>query len=684
MKGVINKMADIRKLKYDDKDIYPITHIEAIVDDNEEFIKDKYVTATKFEGTNNFIVPSLMPEEIRDLNARVGAVADDIQSNTLGTLIDKVGDLNNLQTSNKANAVSSINEVISNSESLQVSINTKLDKTIYNNKIATLTQNLESVNTATNNVKQRIVDTLKNNSINASNTEGFDSLINKVQSMNGKSSIQYGLPKFINIYNYWTALASIGKTSILDSLIEHIMIEHNNIIHIFGGGYYDIDPSNPSNYDYNYNYKHYGFDVNTGTLTTISTNERCFEKNNAVIYNNSIYVYGSYNTKNDATWRNGMFAYDINTRSWSTKKSVTSDLYHQTMEIVNNKIYIIGGYYYDKDNEKYIADNIKIYDPALNSFTNKINNLNFYDHATTVIGNNIYLFGGQDMADNNLITAYKYSTTQNKLTQLANLPTPLFGHFAIDFDNKYIYLIGGGSSEVETAAEFTYRYDIEKNNYSVYESGSFKYPYVFGKAIRKNKMIYACGGIQWLSDNYIYTYPGIAWAVVDTNIEGVNAPSGTESPSVEPLTIMSNKYYKGTTQFRTYGTAVSYSYESGLTMKPSTSTYHIWAALNTAIDVTDYTNAKLTFQCGTKGVHKFMIGANTSSGSSGNGTSTPTFNSGTSEVKSTTTYGTSAYYAVNIDISNLTGTKYLTVVACYDQSTVNYSNGIYITDLILE
>jgi hypothetical protein len=42
------------------------------------------------------------------------------------------------------------------------------------------------------------------------------------------------------------------------------------------------------------------------------------------------------------------------------------------------------------------------------------------------------------------------------------------------------------------------------------------------------------------------------------------------------------------------------------------------------------------------------------------------------------------YYAVNIDISNLTGTKYLTVVACYDQSTVNYSNGIYITDLILE
>lgn len=184
-------MADIRKLKYNDKDIYPITHIEAIVDDNEEFIKDKYITATKFEGTNNFAVPSLMPEGIRNLNARVGAVADDIQSNTLGTLIDKVGDLNNLQTSNKANAVNSINELISNSESLQASVNTKLDKTTYNNKIATLTQNLESVNTATNNVKQRIVNTLKNNSIDASNTEGFDSLINKVQSINGKSSVQF-------------------------------------------------------------------------------------------------------------------------------------------------------------------------------------------------------------------------------------------------------------------------------------------------------------------------------------------------------------------------------------------------------------------------------------------------------------------------------------------------------------
>lgn len=678
-------MADIKKLKYDDKDIYPITHIEAIVDDNEEFIKDKYVTATKFEGTNNFIVPSLMPEEIRDLNARVGAVADDIQSNTLGTLIDKVGDLNNLQTSNKANAVSSINEVISNSESLQASVNTKLDKTIYNNKIATLTQNLESVNTATNNVKQRIVNTLKNNDINASNTEGFDSLINKVQSMNGKSSIQYGLPKFINIYNYWTALASIGKTSNLEGLNYHIMIEHNNIIHIFGGVHYNFsDPSDPSSYDYNNNYTHYGFDVNTGTLTTISTNERYFEGNDAVIYNNSIYVYGSYNTKNDTTLYNGMFAYDINTRSWSTKKSGKSYLYYGTMEIVNNKIYTIGGYYRDNDgNYNYYADNIKMYDPVLNSFTDKMN-INVYDHTTTVIGNDIYLFGGQDVEfDNNLITAYKYSTTQNKLTQLANLPIPLFGHSAIDFDNKYIYLIGGGSSEDGATAEFTYRYNIEKNNYSVYESESFKYPYVYGNAIKKNKLIYACGGLQWLSDN-LYTYPGIAWAVVDTSIEGVNAPSGTETPSVEPLTIMSDKYYSGTTQFRTNSTYVSYSYESGLTMKPSTSTSHIWAALNTAIDLTYYTNVKLTFQCGVAGLHKFMIGARASSGYSGTGTSTPTFDSGTSEVISTITYGTSAYYVVNIDIRNLIGAKYLTLVACYDQSTVYYSNGIYITDFVLE
>lgn len=680
-------MADIRKLKYDNKDIYPITHIEAIVDDNEEFIKDKYITATNFEGTNNFIVPSLMPEEIRDLNARIGAVADDIQSNTLGTLIDKVGDLNNLQTSNKANAVNSINEVISNSESLQASVNTKLDKTTYNNKIATLTQNLESVNTATNNVKQRIVNTLKNNDINASNTEGFDSLINKVQSMTGKSSVQYGLPKFVNIYNYWTALTSIGKTSDLVSLIEHIMIEHNNIIHIFGGGTYNVpDPSDTTNYDYYNNYTHYCFDVNTGTSTTISTNERCFEGSDAVIYNNSIYVYGSYDTKDDSTWYSGMFAYDINTRAWSTKKSETLPLYYHTVEIINNKIYIIGGYYWDDDTSEYYANNnIKMFDPTLNSFTDKVNTLNIYDHTTTIIGNDIYLFGGRETGSDNIrITAYKYSTTQNRLIQLANLPTPLFGHFAIDFDNKYIYLVGGSSSYDETASDFTYRYDIEKNNYSVYNSANFNYSYSFGEAIKKNKLIYACGGIQYSSGNYLFTYPGISWAIVDTSIEGVNAPSGTESPSVEPLTIMSNKSYSGTPQFRTYGTSVSYSTASGLTMKPSTSTYHIWAALNTAIDLTDYTNIKLTFQCGTAGLYKFMIGARTSPGSSGNGESVPTFDSGTSEVKSTTTYGTSAYYVVNIDISNLTDTKYLTVVAVYDQSTVYYTNGIYITDFILQ
>ena len=679
-------MADIRKLKYDDKDIYPITHIEAIVDDNEEFIKNKYITATKFEGTNSFTVPSLMPEGIRDLNARVGAVADDIQSNTLGTLIDKVGDLNNLQTSNKANAVNSINELISNSESLQASVNTKLDKVTYNNKIATLTQNLESVNTATNNVKQRIVNTLKNNSIDASNTEGFDSLINKVQNINGKSSVQYGLPKFISPYNKWSALIAIGITNEIEPLVEHIMIEHNNLIHIFGGGIIDISGSDPSDYNYYYNYTHYGFDVNTGTSTTISTNERCFDCADAVIYNNSIYVYGPYRTKNNSTWYGGMYAYNINTRTWSTKKSETSLPYYQTMEIINNKFYIIGGYYWDSNTSTSNYTNvIKMFDPALNSFTDKVKTHDMYDHTTTAIGNDIYLFGGRDPEDDYaLTTAYKYSTTQNKLTQLANLPAPyLTGHFSIDFDNKYIYLFGDWYSDDET---FVYRYDIEKNNYSAYSSTSFNYPFVYGKAIKKNKLIYACGGVQYYSESSssMYNYPGIAWMVVDTNVEGEDVSNGTNSPSVEPLTIMSNKFYSGTPQFRTYGTSVSYSTASGLTMKPGTSTYHIWAALNTAIDLTNYTNVKLTFQCGTAGLHKFMICARTSPGSSGNGTSLPTFDSGTSGVKSTTTYGTSAYYVVNIDISNLTGTKYLTVVAVYDQSTVYYNNGIFITDFVLQ
>ena len=129
-------MADIKKLQYEGKDIYPITHIEAIIDDEGNPIKDNYVTVANYqEGSAFQVLTSTSNNEIRELNTRSAVIADEIQNSTLGTLIDKVGDLNALQVSDKTNAVTAVNSLINNITTTETAMNSKVDTSTYNNKI---------------------------------------------------------------------------------------------------------------------------------------------------------------------------------------------------------------------------------------------------------------------------------------------------------------------------------------------------------------------------------------------------------------------------------------------------------------------------------------------------------------------------------------------------------------------
>ncbi len=682
-------MANIKKLQYEGKDIYPLTHIDAIVDDSGDLIKNKYVIMTNFEGTNSFTVNPLMPDEIQQVNARLNMVADDIQNNTLGTLIDKVGDLNSLQTSNKSNAVVAINDVISNSESIQNSLTPKLDKSTYDNKIAALTQNLNSVNASTDNVKNKLITTLINNDISASNTESMESLIDKVQNISGKSN-SFSFPAFLDTYNVYYDYPDEGVLPILNF---HIMEEINGVLHILGGV---VGPDGYASEEYNF--KHYCFDMDLGTITTISTNQRCYFQAASTVYSNSIYVYGTYFYNDGYSSDSGIACYSPTTRTWSDKiPGYNIEGYGRiagTMEVgSNNNIYVIGGTFMDGAGEGNLTT-IFSYNPVNNTTTERQNpDFSVSYHASAVVGNYIYVFGGirSDMDYNISNLVNRYNTSSNSWFSRTNMPMSIAGHCAV-VQGTDVYLLGGyfyDESYAAFPAVATFCYNTSSNSYLTNARDGGIYRNSFSQAVRKDNFIYIVGGMN--PANTIYHNP-LAFYMIDKDTfeygeidDNWNPGDGTK-PSVQPITIMSNKIYSGTTQFKTFGTAVTYSTSSGLTMKPNSATYHVWSALNAPIDVTDYTNVKLTFQCGTAGIHKFMIGASTSIGSNavGNGTSLPVFNSGTSEVKPTQTFGTSAYYVVNIDISNITGSQYLTVVGCYDTETVYYINGIYITDFILE
>ena len=678
-------MANIKKLQCEGKDVYPLTHIDAIVDDSGDLIKNKYVTMTNFEGTNSFTVNPLMPDEIQQVNARLNMVADDIQDNTLGTLIDKVGNLNSLQTSNKSNAVVAINDVISSSESIQNSLASKLDKSTYDNKIAALTQNLNSVNASTDSIKSKLVTTLISNDISASNSESMESLIGKVQNISGES-YSFSFPAYLNAYNVFINYPDEGVLPILNN---HIIEEVNGVLHILGG---TVGPDGYSSKEYNF--KHYCFDTDLGTITTISTNQRCYYQAASTVYSDSIYVYGLYAYNDGYSTDSGLACYNPTTRTW-TDKAAGYDVegYARsgaTMEVSsNNNIYVIGGAYYNSSVEPEAI--IFSYNPVDGAITERRNpNTLFYEHASAIVGNYIYVFGGvrSDMNYDLSDIVSRYNVSSNSWSNVGNMPTRSSGHCAV-VQGTDVYLFGGyyydDSWNIITSPA-TFCYNTSSNSYLVNTREYGVFNNSFSRAVKKDNFIYVVGG---MTSDYIAHYNPLVFYMIDKDTfeygeidDSWNPGDGTK-PSVQPLSIISNNTYTGQTQFRTSSQIVTHTTSSGLFLKSSVSTYHVWTITNMAVDLTDYTSVKITFRAGTSGTYKFMIGASMSSGYAGSGSSLPVVNGGTSEPTPTQAYGTSS--TVYIDISNLIGSKYLYLIVCYDNETVYYNTyGLYINDFVLQ
>ena len=155
-------MAEIKKLQVDGADIYPVTHESAVYDNKGKSIEFKYLSSVAYtqgddikisDENRNVIDTSELEAQIEEVEAQIEEVEAKIEEveETANWCRMALGDGSQLLTSNKDTVVDAINEVFQ-----------------YGN-----------------NVKQNLVDALIAKGVQASTSETFDSLIAKLNDIQG-------------------------------------------------------------------------------------------------------------------------------------------------------------------------------------------------------------------------------------------------------------------------------------------------------------------------------------------------------------------------------------------------------------------------------------------------------------------------------------------------------------------
>lgn len=148
-------MAEIKKLQVDGSDIYPVTHESAVYDNEGKSIESKYLSSVAYtqgddikisDENGNIIDTSKLEAQIEDVEAQIEEVRE-----IADWCVMALGDGDQLLTNNKNSVVDAINEVFQ-----------------YGN-----------------NVKQNLVDALIAKGVQASTSETFDSLIAKLNDIQG-------------------------------------------------------------------------------------------------------------------------------------------------------------------------------------------------------------------------------------------------------------------------------------------------------------------------------------------------------------------------------------------------------------------------------------------------------------------------------------------------------------------
>ena len=441
-------MAEIRKLRVNDAEVYPVTHEAAVYGSDGKTINLKYISSVVY-GDDVSLPDTDIQATIQDIEDRLELVENEIEeikenleNNT--NIADKAGNLTDLRTDNKNDIVSAVNELVSDLSDLNASISNKVNTSTYNSKVAELEAAFNQAFQSGNNAKQQLVDVLIAKDLDVSTNNTFNELISKIGEIKSDSvTFPSGYPKwyFTKAMDKW-----MDTTKALPSTVSrHSSAVIGDCVYIFGGSNGTMASNTVC------------FNTTTGQVTTkkaLATRDYYYTADTVGDYAYLIGGNGS-GTGNKAT---NNYRYDPLSDSFTSQQALPSGRANHASAAVNNSIYILGGM---SNSTTYNNTNL-CYTPGSNSWTTKnVLPAAISYGAAAAVGNKIYLIGGRTSSSNYVASTYCYDTITDSWTTLANLPVQSYGHKCCAVNGK-VYMVGGCHSTTYRSTTFYYDPSISR------------------------------------------------------------------------------------------------------------------------------------------------------------------------------------------------------------------------------
>ena len=188
-----------------------------------------------------------------------------------------------------------------------------------------------------------------------------------------------------------------------------------------------------------------------------------------VVYQNRLLVIGGNPDSNyDCNFCISDSIYEIELAPPYTSKFLTSmprNIYDHGAEIVNNKIYIFGGRHLEYWYDFYPINNVLMFDPATNNFT-ELQPLPYrvFKMATVTWRDNVVVLGGMDNKDHILDKVILYNVTTGSHRMLPSMKTKRSGCTAVMIGNNIIVM--GGRRDFRKQVNSVECYNFDTNTWT--------------------------------------------------------------------------------------------------------------------------------------------------------------------------------------------------------------------------
>ena len=187
-----------------------------------------------------------------------------------------------------------------------------------------------------------------------------------------------------------------------------------------------------------------------------------------VVYRNHLFVIGGDPYSNDEfNYSISDAIYKIELAPPYTSKFLTMprSIYNHGAEIVNNKIYIFGGGHFEYRYDFCPINNVLMFDPSTNNFT-ELQSLPYdvYEMATVTWKDNVVILGGRDNEGHVLDTVILYNVTTGSHRMLPSMKTKRSGCTAVIIGNNIIVM--GGRRDYRKPVNSVECYNFDTNTWT--------------------------------------------------------------------------------------------------------------------------------------------------------------------------------------------------------------------------